>query len=147
MTFILALLALAAFALFDYAGYNTIGQRALKTYRILQTAFGAWLMYMLWCVFGNLAAAFTAALLWWTFNADILYYQYCRWLHWFKNEPVNAFQVDVMGDKVIWAWWTPAGILSGRLKNRSMPINGAVLVIQAFAGIALAIMYQILLIW
>ena len=154
MTITLAVLAAVLFAFVDYVGYNGIGAGALKTYRILFLSFGkgAPMLYrvlqtiiqvafvwVLWCILGNFWVAFSFLFLWWTFNCDMIYYMFCGWLRWFPQEPVNAFNQDVMGDQVVWAWWTPYGLIRGR---KSEPIDGATLVVQAIGGVMFALTVQ-----
>ena len=99
---------------------------------------------MLWCILGNFWAAVSFLVLWWFWVSDIIYYGFCSWLRWFKTEPPNAYEQDVKGNVVTWAAWTPWGLLRlafGKAK-KSDPIDGYVLEVQAFVGVAIVLVIQ-----
>lgn len=139
MTLVSAVIAGILFAFFDYTFYNTLGQKKLTLYRVIQTAFQILLVVALWFV-GPLASVLFM-LLWWTWNCDLLYYFFCYILHWYSAQPKNSFEQYILSDTVTWAWWTPYGLIRG---HKSEPIDGDILVIQASAGIILSIVLQYL---
>jgi len=138
---LLAAIALMIFALFDYLGYNTLGKRDLPLYRKVELGFGVALFLLLGLWIRSWCAGLMAAFAWWTWWADLLFYV---WAHWLKIWPAetDSFQHDVQGDLVTWAWWTPAGLLMGRAKDRTKPISGVVLLVQALLGFV-----QIVFLW
>lgn len=144
MEILLAVIALALFALFDYFGYNWAVKHLLMTlYRVAQFAFGLALIGVL-VLLGEWWSILMAVLMWWTFNADFLYYNFCKWFNAFPDEH-DAFENEVLADKVTWAWWTPAGLILGRWKDRGKAINGAILIGQCVLGVLAAIAIQIVI--
>lgn len=138
MTLLIAVLATALFGFVDYVGYNTIGQKLLVLYRILQTSIQIGIVVLLF-EFAGFLAALSFLLLWWTFCSDMIYYGFCAWLRWFKTEPPNAFEQDVEGNVVTWAWWTPYGLVRG---HKTEPIDGTILIAQAISGIMVGLAIQ-----
>ena len=140
MSLLLAVLAVALFALFDYIGYNTLGRQDLPFYRKVEFAVGVGFVLVLGLE--SLWAALMAAVLWWFFWCDLVYY---AWAHLLKLWPaeVDSFQHEVQGNLVYWAWWTPVGLLMGRAKDRSKPISGLILLIQAGIGAVVVICIQL----
>ena len=148
MTLLIAVLAAVLFGFGDYWGFNTLGQKHLVVYRIIQTASQILLAAGCWALGGHWAA-FSFLMLWWCFWADLVYYACCALLKWYPAEPANAFEQNVMGNVVSWAWWTPYGLirmLFGQAKKTD-PINGNILIVQALIGTALAIVIQIIIWW
>ena len=158
MNFVMAIIALTTFALYDYFGFNTLGQKNLPLYRKTQWVVAFLIIVPLFLYrpsytlidgdsYYSWVSVVLAVLLWWTFNSDFLFYVFCWVIPVFKNVPRDSFEQQVMGDKVIWAWWTPVGILMGRVKNRTVPIRGEYLVFQAAVGTVITLLIQLTLVW
>ena len=138
--------ALIAFGFFDYVGYNLSvvrGQTWLAFYRVLQVVFQILLVAWL-CRFGGTwtTEGFWRAtcfmFLWWCFVADFIYYFFYWVLHWFNVRGEGGFGVEVLGDQVVWAWWTPLGLLLHGGKREV--ISGQDLILQAGIGVAFSIL-------
>lgn len=137
MNFIAGFAALLIFALFDYVGYNTAVRWGKVTlYRIVQTFLQLGLTALLWWQV-NGYTAFLFNWLWWFWLADLLYYFMYDTFKWFGEEgmPGTAFTTQVLGNQVVWAWWTPSGLLQTALGCKSVPIPGNALLVQAMAGL------------
>lgn len=138
ITVALVLWVSLCFSLFDYLGYNTLGQKNIVVYRGLQVVVGVVLSFVL-LTLASMKAFLLGVMLWWTFNDDLLYYAFAELLRSFPAE-VGSFKKDFFGEPVVtWAWWTPYGLYRWLLKKqpRLTPISGAILFLQAGAGVAL----------
>lgn len=102
-------IAVIIFGFIDYIGYNLARKySAIIAYRIIQVFIQACIAAILWKLFGVWSAA-SFMLLWWTFNADFVYYFFYN-LNWLKIEGEAGFRLEVLGNQVTWAWWTPIGL-------------------------------------
>jgi hypothetical protein len=156
MNYLFVFIGLAIFAWFDYWAFNLIAKHwgYVRTYRIIEASVQAVLAYGLFRAFNpdtNLWAAvrtfFTNPILlreplvflwlWWTWNADLLYYVYAQItdgfnIEWLEHQ--GGFD-DIREDRVTWAWWTPMGLIRGFNEEvRLTPIPGRDLYVQAAAG-------------
>jgi len=157
---LIAIAALLFFGFFDYCGYNLAVRRSkVWIYRIIQNVL-QWLIMtpLLWWQFGFLTA-FLFDWMWWCWMADMAYYWLYDTLKWF-NEPGSeyagkAFRTVVLGDKVVWSWWSLYGLffrmlipllLRGRT-DKNVPIPGHVLIAQAILGFVAAFLIAALCDW
>jgi hypothetical protein len=150
---------LLAFAFFDYIGYNTIGQRHLVLYRILQTILQITLTWNA-VAFAGWFAAIAWLWLWWGGWADLFYYMFYDWLRFFgyRNDgfgksvvggngsaiyterfaPMTAFEAEVLGGLVTWFWWTLLGLVKwAATGERQSPMSAVEICMQAFAMLAI----------
>jgi hypothetical protein len=155
MLLFMVLWASLIFALVDYFGYNTIGVAkhldltifkkvitfdlqkkilSLTPYRWCQIVLGAILAYLLYAGPGLLSVAL-CLVLYFTFFDDLLFYGLSEALQKFPNDK-GVFQREVMGNQVVWAWWTVYGLIRGK---RTEPIAGIILVLQSVIGLALVV--------
>lgn len=121
--FLAAIVSLVFFSVLD-AFIWPVARRQHKAiirgYRIGQIAFLAFIVIGL---FGSvsLGAALAFLILWWTFIADFLFYLINDFV---RHE--NAFQREVMSDRVTWASWTPIGLLGAKTTGKALIIQGAI---------------------
>jgi len=116
-----------AFSAFDYMVYNQMNgnKTSLAVYRIAQLLVQAGITKILVDEVGW-PEAIGFNVIWWTWGADLLYYQWGRIL-----PPYDQLTHD---KQVTWASWTPVGLLKGGKR----PIAHGALLAQATIGLLLA---------
>lgn len=127
----------------DYCGYNWSVNTGWKTfYRILQVIMHLTCFAIAWQT--SLSVFFIYLILvlgWWR---DLVYYACYHFFRWFGDPSYNAYEHEVLGDRVIWAWGSLYGILFRLLPGiKHVPIPGRILVIQAQLALLLAIGLQV----
>lgn len=135
--------ALIFFGFVDYVGYNIATQAGkihLIIYRVFQTLLQITLMALLW-KYSGFWSAFVFMFLWWTFNADFVFYGCAAIFKWFSDGA--DFKRDVLHDKVTWAYWTPLGLILHGGKHEI--ITGQDLIAQAGLGFIGAILISVFL--
>ena len=137
-SYILGLIAVFAFGFIDYVGYNKIKPTWL--YRVMQTIIQL-SFYVLLYLAGGIWAFFTYFLLHWTFCSDFVYYLFYDTLKWYGGEYAgHAYETEVLGNQVYWAWWTPYGLLFRFIVGKkSEPIPGETLIDQAIVGLLITV--------
>jgi hypothetical protein len=148
MNFLLALLFIILYAFIDYFGYNTVGKWAvyvpifkwkIQIYRLLQNVFQFGVLTPFLYFYVNPVVAFIFNLLWWTWNADLVYYAICEVFNGFHLTGFpgrGSFKNDVLGNQVTWASWTPYGLIRGA---KTMPISYSILLVQSFLGTLISV--------
>ena len=134
------LIAISVFSMFDYIGFNTIGQKNLILYRITQNLFLISLAIGLYFLTG-LISSICFLLLFWFWIADLIYYFFYDTLKWYGGDYAGkAFKSEVLGNNVVWSWWTPYGLIFRYFQGKkNMPISGRILILQAIVGIVIVI--------
>ena len=141
---ILPFIAIILYGFFDYVGYNQISP--LWLYRTLQFILniaiytglyfiGGWLLPIIFLILHE------------TFIADLVYYFFFDTLKWYGGSYAGtAYKNEVLGDKVVWAWWTFYGIFTRLIPGKkNVSILGADLIGQASAGLVLSILMALFL--
>jgi len=145
ITFILAALAVIVYGIFDYFGYNKI--KPVWVYRIVQFGFNLVIWTILYHIpMGGFLATLLFIFMHATFCSDFVYYYLYDHLKWYGGSYAGkAYEREVLGDKVVWAWWTPYGIFTRLLPGKKdVPIKGHTLLIQAAVGIGFSLLLSLL---
>jgi hypothetical protein len=139
----LAFIAIVLFGMYDYIGFNTI--KNVTVYRISQYVVQTLLTIGCW-YYGNWNTAVAFLILWWTFVGDLIYYFFYDVFKIFhKGYAGHAFDNEVLGNFVTWAWWTPYGLYNTFKRNsKKIPINGKILILQAIVGVAVASIFLLI---
>jgi hypothetical protein len=116
------------FSAFDYIGYNLTEKNGVApiTYRIAQLLVQAGITKFLIDQVG-LPEAIGFNVIWWTWGADLMYYQWGRIL--------PPYDMLTANKQVTWASWTPVGLVRGGKK----PIAHSTLFAQATFGLSISL--------
>jgi len=119
--------SVVAFSAFDYAGYNLSkdSKTSLDVYRVVQVLVQVGITKLLIEEVG-LPEAIGFNLIWWTWGADLLYYQWGRFIPPYDRLTQNK--------GVTWAHWTPVGLVRGR-----GVIANDTLIAQATIGLSISL--------
>lgn len=143
-------IAIFLFGVFDYFGYNFArlntswlhGHHMLNPYRFIQTAVQILIGVALIFVTGNWWTVFFYWLLWWSWNADLIYYLLYDTLKIYGS---GAFKREVLGNRVRWAYWSGIffvrGDLFAFLRGHTPVQQGAIILFQATIGNLLTIIF------
>ena len=128
-----------AFSLFDYFGFNLSLNKnwadfsLFNKYRFFQATFQVVLSVSLYFLSRwQSVAAFN--IIWWTWGCDFIFYLLCEIFN-YGNDRGN-FKKEVSGNNVLWAWWTPYGLMFTR---RGDVITKRILITQALIGLLISI--------
>ncbi len=137
---IYGILAVIVFSLFDYFGFNISLKKnwadfkLFNRYRAAQVSVQIILTLLLLFLSGW-QSVLVFNLIWWTWGCDFLFYLFCEIFN-YGNDRGN-FRIEVLGNNVQWAWWTPYGLM---FTKRGEVIKFKILLFQSLIGLLTSIL-------